>query len=73
MGPRRLIGQGLPVGRTNQLKLQLAPQATAGPNHQATGIPIRTMPRTPGVLARRPPVTIGLLAPPQGLEVPQRT
>ena len=73
LGPRRLLGQSLPVGRTNQLKLQLAPQTTAGPNHQATGIPIRAMPCTPGVLTRRAQVAIGLLAPPQGLEVPQRT
>ena len=68
-----LASQGLPSGGTNQLKLQLAPQSTARPNHQATGIPIRAMQSTPGVLARRARVAIGLLAPPQGLEVPQRT
>jgi hypothetical protein len=68
-----LAGQLLPSGRTTQLKLQVAPQTTAGPTHQATGIPIRAMQRTPRVLARRALVAIGLLAPPQGLEIPQGT
>ena len=68
-----LVRQSLPRGRTNQLNPQRPPQTTAGPNHQATGLPIRAMQRTPGVLACRAHVAIGLLAPPQGLEVPQRT
>ena len=68
-----LAGQRLPSGRTNQPKLQLAPQTTAGPNHQAAGIPVRTVKRAPGVLTRRPRMAVGLLASPQGLEIPQRT